>query len=113
MTHWDVQQRIHEIGLLNVFYFKMIRSLDEFFPLIHMWRIEDKEFLVLGVILPLELHDIYSLEGLLICGIWEETHPFLVGHKTIELLASWNYGGSPNIINDGSLKISRIIDLTT
>ena len=40
-------------------------------------------------------------------------HPSLTRRSTLEFLADEHYGGVPNAISDGSLKISRIIDFTT
>lgn len=59
-----------------------------------MWRVEDRAFLISRVMLPLELHRILFLMGLLIHGIREAKHPSLVGKIILDLLANQHYGGT-------------------
>lgn len=70
-------------------------------------------FDVRGVMLPLQLHDIYFLMGLPIRGIREATHLSLSGRSMLELLVDRHYGGAPYAISVRSLKIERIMDLMT
>ena len=109
-----VRQRIWEVGLLKFFDFQLLLFFEDLLdPLIQMWRPEEWIFDIRGVMFPLQLWDIYFLTRLLMCGIWEVTHPSLDGRSTVELLVDHHSGGVPNVISDGSLKISRITDLTT
>lgn len=58
----DVHQQLCEIGLLKFFNHTLSISVDEFlWPLILMWRGEEGAFLIEGVMLLLEWHDIYFL----------------------------------------------------
>ena len=99
-----VRQQIWEIGLLQFFGCEMIwSSKDLLDPLIRLWRLEERSFDIREVMFPLYLHDVYFLIGLLICEIWEATHPLLVGQSSLGLLANIHYGGDPNAISDRSL----------
>lgn len=90
----------------------MIQSWDKLLlPLIQMCRTNDREFDIRGVMVPLELHDIYLLMGIMI--IQEMTHLLLDARSKLELLEDHFYGGALDAISDKYLNISRIMDLTT
>ena len=70
-------------------------------------------FDISGVMLPLQLPDIYFLSRILIWGIQEETHPSMGAQAALEVFAALNYGGSLDAISDGLLQIVRIADVMT
>lgn len=91
---------------MELFECEMIRSSDDFLlPLLQICRLEDKENYIRGVMLPLEIQDIYFLMGILIHGIQEAIHLFLDRRRTLELLANHHYGGSLDAISEGYLNI--------
>jgi len=58
---------------------------------------------------PLQVHVAYFL----MWGIREVTHLLLRGQMTLAVLTMRHCGDMPNAINDESLQISRIMDVTT
>ena len=78
-----------------------------------MWRLEDREFYIIRVMLLLDIHDIYLLMVLPISETQEVTHPSLVRRSTIGLLVDYDCGGVLDSISGGSLNISKIIDSST
>lgn len=109
-----MRQILWEIGLLKFFECELIQLLKDLLdPLIQIWRVEERAFDIRGVMIPLQLHDVYFLIELPIREIREETHLSLAGQSTLELLMDHDYGVATNAISDGSLYIARIMGLTT